>query len=85
MSWNYRVLKTKRCWNIGGTDYSEDHYQVHEVYYKFDGDIDTWSVSPCAPFGESAAELNDDLNMFIRATVLPVLEEKDNTLVEVKD
>lgn len=81
MSWNYRVIKTKKSWN----DYTEDHYQVHEVYYKPDGSIDTWSVEPCAPFGESLAELDSDINMFIRATVLPALEEKNNTLVEVTD
>lgn len=81
MSWNYRVLKIKKVWN----DYSENHYQIHEVYYKDDGSIEAWSSEPCAPFGESLAELDSDINMFIRATVLPVLEEKDNTLVEVKD
>lgn len=81
MSWQYRVIKTKKIWN----DYTEDHYQIHEVYYNSDGSIDTWSVDPCTPFGETAAELNDDLNMFIRATVLPVLEENGNTLVEVKE
>lgn len=79
MSWNYRVLKIKKIWN----DYSEDHYQIHEVYYRTDGSIETWSVEPCAPFGESFAELNSDINMFIRATTAPILEEIDGKLIEV--
>lgn len=85
MSWNYRIIKTTKSWNIGGADYSEDHYQIHEVYYRTDGSIKTWSVDPCSPFGESVAELNSDLNMYIRATTKPTLTESNGTLVEVEE
>lgn len=85
MSWNYRVLKAPCKWNIGGEDYTDYYYRIYEVYYKADGTIEAWSSEPCQPFGESKDELNSDLNIFIRATVLPILEEVNGTLVEVKE
>ena len=84
MTWHYRVIKTKRSWYIGGKPYSEDHYQIHEVYYDKAGNIEAWSQDPMSPFGESLTELNSDINMFVRATILPVLEEVDGKLVEMR-
>lgn len=68
-SWNYRVIK-KIC--PGNGDIT---YQIHEVYYQPDGSIDCWNHTPVEPLGVSESGLRNDIQSFLAAFRLPVLEE----------
>lgn len=83
MSWNYRVLR--RTWPAVDFGVSVTTYTIHEIYYDASGNISSWTVNPIEPIGETIDELQHDINHIIRATVLPVLEENGNTLVEIKE
>ena len=69
-NWNYRVIR-KTCPKT-----SMVTYQVHEVYYAEDGDIDCWTQQPVEPLGTSEAQLRNDVHAFLAAFRKPVLEEK---------
>lgn len=68
-SWNYRVIK-KTCPRS-----REITYQIHEVYYQPDGSIDCWNHTPVEPLGVSESGLRNDIQSFLGAFRLPVLEE----------
>jgi len=67
--WNYRVIKRLE------TPGDESCYQVHEVYYDSDGNIEMWIDDPVEPSGESLEELREDLKHFSEALQKPVLVE----------
>lgn len=67
-SWNYRVIKKT---SPGG----EVTFQIHEVYYQADGSIDCWNHVPVEPLGVSENSLRNDIQAFLAAFRLPVLEE----------
>jgi hypothetical protein len=48
---------------------------VHEVYYKKDGSIESWTINPVAPMGEDLAELRAEILHFSAALDQPLLEE----------
>ncbi|MCK5562627.1 hypothetical protein KAI30_00515 [Candidatus Bathyarchaeota archaeon] len=77
MSWNYRVVK-QTCGVVDGYVLS-----IYEVYCNSDDEM-SWTVGHKAPIGSSLDELRADLKMMLKALDLPVLEEKGDTLVEVK-
>lgn len=68
-TWNYRVIK-KTCAHT-----REATYQIHEVYYQPDGSIDCWNHTPVEPLGMSEPGLRNDIQAFLSAFRLPVLEE----------
>ncbi len=68
-TWNYRVIR-KTC-----ADTREVTYQIHEVYYQADGSIDCWNHVAVEPLGTSEPALRNDIQSFLRAFRLPVLEE----------
>ena len=68
-TWNYRVIK-KACQHS-----QEITYQVHEVYYRDDGAIECWNDTPVEPLGVSENSLRNDIQSFLGAFRLPVLEE----------
>mgnify|MGYP000545440823 CR=1 FL=1 len=68
-SWNYRVIKKDIC-------EQEASYQIHEVYYSKDGSIDCWNHTPVEPLGVSEPGLRNDIQAFLVAFRLPVLEER---------
>lgn len=68
-TWNYRVLR-KTCPRS-----REVTYQIHEVYYHQDGSIDCWNNTPVEPLGISEPGLRHDIQSFLGAFRLPVLEE----------
>lgn len=72
MSWNYRIVTRD-----GGASYG-----IHEVYYHLDGTIRVWTEEPNAPFGEDPRELREELEMMLRATERPYLEEIAGVLHE---
>ena len=68
--WNHRVIQKR----VHGTD--DIVYQIHEVYYSDDGEIDGWTDIPVMPLGESEYELREDIRHFLEAFRHPILEEK---------
>ena len=68
--WNYRVIKTHY------PDTGEDTYQVFEVYYNEQNEIEFWSASPDTASGENLTELRDDLQHQLEALDKAVLVEK---------
>lgn len=67
MTWNYRAVRRH---------HADDSvtYHIHEVYYRDDGGIESWTEEPVAPMGEELAELREDITYFIQAFRHPVLE-----------
>jgi hypothetical protein len=80
-NWNYRVIKKN---NHGQTT-----FQIHEVFYRPDGQIDSWASEPIEPLGTSEAQLRKDIYSFLAAFQLPALEERFSngrcTLIEVRN
>lgn len=68
-TWNYRVIK-KPC--APGQDAT---YQIHEIYYQEDGTVDCWNHTPVEPLGISESGLRNDIQSFLGAFRLPILEE----------
>ena len=62
-------------------------YEIHEVHYDDNHQILAWTESAVGPFGETLAELEEDIEHFIEALKKPILQlTKDSTgekLVEV--
>lgn len=77
MTWEYRVVK-----HICGDWESLPWFTIYEVYHNGNDEL-SWTVKSKAPIGDSPDELRVDLKMMLRAFDLPILEEKDGTLVEV--
>jgi len=69
MTWNYRVIKKV----YKGTDYEEDSYSIHEVYYNKDGSISSWSIDPISIHGTTPEELKDDYEKYGEAFNKPIL------------
>jgi hypothetical protein len=68
-TWNYRVIK-KTCAQSQAIT-----YQIHEIYYCEDGSIDCWNHTPVEPLGISESGLRNDIQSFLGAFRLPILEE----------
>ena len=67
MSWRYRVIR--RVEPLG-----EESYGIHEVF-NIDSPLDSWTVDPMDPHGETLRELQKDLKMMDLAFYEPILEE----------
>ena len=61
----------------GVADITELYYEIHEVYYDEEDDyrIEGWTQNPTTPMGETVEELRKELEMYLKATETPVLEE----------
>lgn len=68
--WNHRVIRKPN----GDDDDGGATYAIHEVYYDDQGRIENWTASPMEPFGESPAELREDIRWFLQACRRPILE-----------
>lgn len=68
-TWNYRIIKKTCAYTHQIT------YQVHEVYYSAEGVIECWNDQAVEPMGESENNLRNDIQSFLGAFRLPVLEE----------
>ena len=68
-SWNYRVIKK--------LDHSsQEHiYQIHEVYYSTNGSVECWNDTAVEPMGVTVPGLRNDIQAFLAAFRLPVMEE----------
>jgi hypothetical protein len=67
-NWNYRVIKKN--------NHDQVVYQIHEVFYRPDGGIDSWASEPIEPLGTSEAQLRKDIYSFLNAFQMPALEER---------
>lgn len=67
--WNYRVIVDDI--NIFG----EKNYQIKEVYYNDDNTINAISQNGISPYGNTKEELENDINLMLKALNLPILEE----------
>ncbi len=87
MSWNYRVVRTIVTWEETFSDTTSEEfyyeYEIREVYYHGDGSIECVNREPPSPYGNSVAELTEDLGLFKLALNRPVLELVDGNYVEV--
>ena len=59
MTWNYRVLKSK--------DGGDDWYQIHEVYYDKEGNINGWAERGAIVCGNTLSELRSSLEMMLKS------------------
>ena len=69
--WNYRVIRNHH------TETDSVTYHVHEVYYREDGSIESWTQEPVSPMGETVEELREDIRYFLHAFRCPILEVKE--------
>lgn len=58
-------------------------FQIHEVHYSDDHQIEGWSESPIAPMGEALSELKGDIELMWKAFEKPVLFEKRENNKEI--
>jgi hypothetical protein len=72
MTWDYRVLSTP-----GPNGYGKRWYAIHEVYYRDDGTIDSWTEKSIEAAGGTPEELREDLEWMLRAFAKPVLRIED--------
>ena len=67
MSWNYRVVRH---------DCREDYYEVMEVYYDEEGNVNGYADTGC-PYGENLAGIKKCLELMSEALDKPILQLKD--------
>lgn len=72
MYWNYRVIKKPPQ----SATQESACFEVHEVFYDENDDIEAWTKDACSPMGETMEELIDDINYFQQALKHPVLMEQ---------
>lgn len=66
--WNHRVIKI--------SDPAGEWFQVHEVFYENDKAV-SFTDQAVAPSGETPAELRRELEQFLRALDLPILDRSE--------
>ena len=79
MTWNYRVIRTKRPHprSLGKTDEETfDEFTICEVYYNKDDTIYAYSDAQ-SPYGETLEELENDLKYMAEALKAPVLNKEE--------
>ena len=57
MSWNYRVMKSK--------DGEDDWYQIHEVYYDGDNNVNGWTKNGATVSGNTIDEVRSSLKLML--------------------
>ena len=73
--WNYRVIEKEHRWtNKAGKEYFERYFEIHEVYYKGDGEIWAWSENPMSLYIENFKEVGQLMKQIKKATKRPVLK-----------
>ena len=73
--WNYRVIHRKIV--SKNTNYEEDVFAIHEVYYNNVGDIISFSVEPSPVWAETPEGLKWVLTKFEEAYNKPILRYED--------
>ncbi len=87
-TWRYRVVKhTDEENGFVWFDIREVYSGENELMLSAPGNRGvgvSWSADSKPPVGDTLEDLKADLQMMLKACDLPVLEERDGTLVEVK-
>jgi len=87
MSWNYRILRKTQpntVWcNIPGKPVYL--YTIAEVYRDENGEIDGWCERNDILEWDDLGDLTGTIKLLQYVIGTPVLEEKNNTLVEIKN
>jgi hypothetical protein len=68
-SWDYRVVEH-------GAEGVGTWYELAEVYYNDDGEIDGW-CGVSGPYGDDVADLTEDVNAMAFAVRRPILQIED--------
>ena len=68
--WNYRIV-------VKTTEDGDHYYGIHKVYYNAAGLAHNCTETPCDPFGETRAELQDNVNQMAEAFTMPILHYDD--------
>lgn len=71
MHWNHRIVRRKHTYVDGSTEYT---YGIHEVYYDEDGNVETWTVEPTYPHGDSIEDIKWSLKHMAKCLEHPVLD-----------
>jgi len=66
VTWNHRVIRTILDGQV--------FYGIHEVYYDTDGKVTNWTANPVAPVSETRLGLRQEIERFLAAADLPVIE-----------
>lgn len=78
MSWNYRIVAMK---SVADETFG---YAIHEVFYDDDGTIKGYTEKPVCITGESLGDISEALEMMAKATTLPIMEDRNEKLVEIE-
>jgi len=69
--WNHRVMKREKV------DGDDDWYQIHEVYYKENGEVDGYTSDGIAAGGYTLEDLREELTRMLEATEKEILIYED--------
>lgn len=70
MTWNHRVLKHK--------DGEDNWYQIHEVYYDKEGNVDGYTKDGASVGGNSLEELKWVLEKMLESIEKEIIEYKED-------
>lgn len=76
--WNTRIIKQKNSFN-------EDYYAIHEVYYRADNSIWSWTENPITAEFETKEDFGEILRQMVEASERPILELVHDNLIETKE
>jgi len=68
MHWNYRIIRKNK---------EHTFYEIHEVYYDPNGNIQGMTENPIIPTGETLDELKKDFSKQFDAFKHPILDYDD--------
>ena len=66
MTWRYCITRT--------TTPDGYWYEVREVYYNAEGEVEGWTVDEVAPCGDSVNDVRSDLERMTEALHRPILD-----------
>ena len=69
MSWNHRVMKMK--------DGEDDFYQIHEVFYDIEGNVESYTKNGVTVGGNNIEEVKWVLREMLTALDKPVLDYEE--------
>ena len=69
MSWNHRVMKMK--------DGEDDFYQIHEVFYDKEGNVESYTKNGVTVGGKDIGEVKWVLREMLAALEKPVLDYEE--------
>ena len=69
MSWNHRVMKMK--------DEEDDYYQIHEVFYDKEGNVESYTKNGVTVGGNNIEEVRWVLQEMLAALDKPVLDYEE--------